>query len=294
MPEQPSNLEPQFQAPGPTLHPSTSIFFGPFGMRAGWSLAIFVPLMAFFGFFLAGMTALAVSGQFKTVAAARAAGHAFVITASPLFVIGQDGFMFVAVLVLCWFFAKAERRRQSVYGLGSNRITDIIPGAVTGVVVLSLLVFTLHAMHLLVFAGRALSGPSILLYGLKWLIAFTLVGFAEEYAFRGYIQYTLMRGLYGLGELISQKHARAIAFWLAAIIWSVAFGAVHGDNSGETVAGLTAVVAFGLTACYILWRTGSLWWAIGLHASWDWAQSFLFGVADSGSVSVGRLFVTHP
>ncbi|HTU60556.1 MAG TPA: hypothetical protein VMF89_19025, partial [Polyangiales bacterium] len=45
---------------------------------------------------------------------------------------------------------------------------------------------------------------------------------------------------------------------------------------------------------FSLWRTGSLWWAIGLHAAWDWAQSFLFGVADSGSVSAYRLMSTHP
>jgi hypothetical protein len=28
--------------------------------------------------------------------------------------------------------------------------------------------------------------------------------------------------------------------------------------------------------------------------AWDWAQSFLFGVPDSGNVSAGRLFFTHP
>ena len=33
---------------------------------------------------------------------------------------------------------------------------------------------------------------------------------------------------------------------------------------------------------------------IGFHAVWDWSQSFLFGVADSGNISVGRLLSTHP
>ena len=31
-----------------------------------------------------------------------------------------------------------------------------------------------------------------------------------------------------------------------------------------------------------------------MHTTWDWAQSFLFGVPDSGSISVGRLFASHP
>ena len=34
--------------------------------------------------------------------------------------------------------------------------------------------------------------------------------------------------------------------------------------------------------CLSLWRTGSLWWAVGFHAAWDWAQSFLYGVVWNG------------
>jgi hypothetical protein len=46
--------------------------------------------------------------------------------------------------------------------------------------------------------------------------------------------------------------------------------------------------------CLSLWRTGSLWWAIGFHTSWDWAQSFLYGVADSGLMVQHHLMATHP
>ena len=45
---------------------------------------------------------------------------------------------------------------------------------------------------------------------------------------------------------------------------------------------------------FSLWRTGSLWWAIGFHTSWDWAQSFLYGVADSGLMIQHHLLATHP
>jgi hypothetical protein len=46
--------------------------------------------------------------------------------------------------------------------------------------------------------------------------------------------------------------------------------------------------------CFSLWRTGSLWWAIGFHAAWDWSQSFLYGVADSGLMIQHHLLATHP
>jgi membrane protease YdiL (CAAX protease family) len=57
--------------------------------------------------------------------------------------------------------------------------------------------------------------------------------------------------------------------------------------------GLLQVFIVGMVFAYALFRTGSLWWAIGFHMAWDWAQSFLYGVPDSGNVSIGRLFQTH-
>ena len=34
--------------------------------------------------------------------------------------------------------------------------------------------------------------------------------------------------------------------------------------------------------------------AIGFHAAWDWSQSFLYGVADSGLMVQHHLLATHP
>jgi uncharacterized protein len=50
----------------------------------------------------------------------------------------------------------------------------------------------------------------------------------------------------------------------------------------------------GLLFSWSLWRSGSLWWAIGAHASWDWTPSYLFGVGDSGVLCHGRLLASHP
>jgi len=37
-----------------------------------------------------------------------------------------------------------------------------------------------------------------------------------------------------------------------------------------------------MNMCFTLWLSGSLWFAIGNHAAWDWDQTFLFGTPDSG------------
>jgi uncharacterized protein len=38
---------------------------------------------------------------------------------------------------------------------------------------------------------------------------------------------------------------------------------------------MKSVVGFGLLFCLSLRRTGSLWWAVGFHAAWDWGQTLL-------------------
>src|SRR5260370_24387097 len=43
-----------------------------------------------------------------------------------------------------------------------------------------------------------------------------------------------------------------------------------------------------------LWYTKSLWWPVGFHAGWDWAQSYFYGTPDSGLVVKGHLLASHP
>jgi hypothetical protein len=49
------------------------------------------------------------------------------------------------------------------------------------------------------------------------------------------------------------------------------------------------VVAIGFFFCLTLRRTGDLWWAVGFHMSWDWGESYLYSVPDSGTMLPGHL-----
>ena len=102
-----------------------------------------------------------------------------------------------------------------------------------------------------------------------------------------------MRGLLGLARRVAPNRPRQAAFWMTAVFWSLLFAAGHFTNAGENPLDLVQVFFAGVLFAYALWRTGSLWWGIGFHMTWDWAQSFLFGTADSGTLSAGRLFHTH-
>jgi uncharacterized protein len=78
------------------------------------------------------------------------------------------------------------------------------------------------------------------------------------------------------------------------IITSLILSVAHAGNSGEAMLGLVGVFAVGLLACLMLRRTGDLWFPIGFHFSWDYAESFIFGVPDSsGNVAAGHLLSTH-
>jgi membrane protease YdiL (CAAX protease family) len=91
---------------------------------------------------------------------------------------------------------------------------------------------------------------------------------AEEAMFRGY----------GLQTLTRAKLA-----WLGVLLTSVPFALVHLTNPnvvpGVTFAN-TALAGIWLAAAYL--RTRSLWLALGVHWSWNWALGWFFGLPVSG------------
>jgi membrane protease YdiL (CAAX protease family) len=213
-------------------------------------------------------------------------------------VLAIEGVTVFSVLLATWVMAKVERRKISVYGFArQSRLRNFSTGLACGVALLSLLIVLLRAAGLLVFDARLLFGGSILHYSFIWAAGFMLVGIAEECATRAYAQFTLTRGLSAIYRLLfdqSEAKANALGFWTAAILLSFLFGYEHQSNPGESPLGLLSAGLAGFLFSFSLWRTGSLWWALGFHAAWDWAQSFLYGVADSGLMVKGHLFATHP
>jgi len=190
------------------------------------------------------------------------------------------GILALLVLVATAIMAKIEERPVLSYGfIDKRRLSRFVLGIAGGVAALSALILALKMSGWLIFDGRALHGKSVWSYGLQWGVAFLLIALFEESLLRGYLQSTLTRG---------------VGFWWAALLLSLAFGATHLPNRGESPIGIFSVVGAGLLFCLSLWLTKSLYWAVGLHAGWDWSQSYLFGVPDSGQVASGHLFATHP
>ncbi len=273
--------------PRPTLQ---RLFFGDDGLRAGWSVALFLILA-----YLAGRILGAALNHSHLLHGSQK-GHAHVLTSLNTAL--GDAVAFASFAIAAWLVSLVERRPFARYGLALRRMpADFAMGLFWGFTLLSALVGTLYLTHAIAFDGALLHGASAFRHAGQWGLAFLFVGLAEEFATRGFLQYTVARGVSGITRAIDPANRRAhlIGFWVAASIFSISlFMAGHISNPGESFAGILAVGAAGAVFAFSLYRTGTLWWAIGFHAAWDWAQTFFYGVSDSGLTGQGHLLQTHP
>lgn len=77
--------------------------------------------------------------------------------------------------------------------------------------------------------------------------------------------------------------ARTWSFWPAALFSSLIFAAIHVDRTANPVCTAAFTALVGLTLCYSVQRLGAIWFAIAFHMSWNFLQSFAFGVRNSGN-----------
>ena len=183
---------------------------------------------------------------------------------------------FGAAFGIAWAMAGFEGRSVSSYGLplrgAFGRLFWI--GCAIGVGEISALMGLIAAFGGYSFGALALHGGALVSTGVSWAIFFLIVGLLEEFLFRGYTQYTLAEG---------------IGFWPAAFALSGTFALVHLYNPGEGWVGAAGVFTIGLIFCFALKRTGDLWFCVGLHAAFDFGETFLYSVPNSGVLFGGHL-----
>ena len=265
----PASLSPA--APMPTRADRLKlVFWGPDGLRAFWRLAIFVAIV--FGLRFGISRTLRLLHIVKPHLPAA-------IDVSAKTVLLQESLAFLCVLLATLIMGSIEKRSLGDYGLPRRGAFGIrfFEGLVWGFFAECATMFTLYLTGNVTVNGFDLTGSAAVRYALLWLAAFVMVGFFEEFLFRGYPQFTLSTG---------------IGFWPAALILSGLFWLGHMGNPGETWVGGFATALAALLFCVSLRVTGNLWFAIGMHAAWDWAETYFFGVADSGMPANGHLLNT--
>ena len=236
------------------------VFYGPSGLRAGWRAMAFVILMAAFesqsGYLLNLEHKFFGEGE-------SAAGWMFVKTV-----------LFIYVIVVASIIGAFEHRSLAEYGLPLRKIfgKDFWAGALWGFGLLTANFILMSLLRVYSFGTLALPAMQIAKYGVLWAAADLMVAMAEEFVFRGYLLYTLTRGM---------------GFWPTAILTSALFGLVHLDVPGEPWTAVTNIALLSLLLCLALRRTGNLWFAIGSHMAFDWGLAFFYS---SNPSAHGHLF----
>lgn len=311
-------LTPPSSPPPLQVPPSEGIFSKLFlheeSLRAGWRLLIYAAFAA----------ALEFGGGFVLRQFVRPFQGVF----TPGYLLIQEAFSFMVIYSAALVMAQIEHRSAGTYGLPLRGAFGkwFWQGCLIGLIEVSALVGLIAAFGGYSFGGLAAHGGEILRWGMLWAVFFLFVGLFEEFLFRGYIQFTvaetgfwtaaiLFSALFwrlhlshrrdGVGfwlaaiwlvllfawvRLSSQgRKAKGIGFWPAAILLSLLFGRVHLENPGEGWVGAASVVMIGLVFAFALRRTGNLWLVVGWHASFDFGETFLYSVPNSGIVFEGHL-----
>jgi len=241
--------------------PMRNVFINEFGrLRSGWRLLIFAA--AFVALTILMVTLLRV--VFALIGP-RGPSVTSQIMAELVF---RTGLLAAALGAgyLCARFLEGLPWRSLGLTFHSGWLRDLVFG------------FAIGFASLVVAVGIASRGLSFSLGGTGWSsIVRSMIGsgvllfvaaLAEEAMFRGY----------GLQTLTRAKLA-----WVGVLLTSVPFALIHLSNPnvvpGVTFAN-TALAGVWLAAAYL--RTRSLWLALGVHWSWNWALGWFFGLPISG------------
>jgi hypothetical protein len=239
-----------------------TVFAGPQGLRAGWRLLVYLFLVAVL-FFISQV----ILSTFRNLGSLRL-----------MFL--DKAFFVLEVTLPAIFLASMEHRSFSAYGLPARGILrkNFWIGLLWGLGAVSLLILLLRVFGAYEFGNVELHGHRLAEFALFWFAFFLLVGLSEEFLLRGYTLYTL---------------TEAMKFWPVAILLSLMFGGIHSGNQGESLMGILGAAIIGFFFCLTIRRTGNLWFAVGFHASWDWGESYVYSVPDSGSLTPGHLLHAH-
>lgn len=244
------------------------IFFNSEGLRAGWRLLIFVSI--FFGLEYLANWILPVIFHPKE--------RAFL---DPIEFILNDLQELTEALMATAIMARLEHRHFADYGIPVRNAfgREYWAGIGWGLATTSLLLGLIAAFGSYRIVGLAIRGNTLWYFLALWIVANVLIGISEEIQFRAYLLATLADG---------------IGFWWASILLSVGFGAMHYfAKPHERWEDFAATGLLGLFMCLTLRRTGSLAFAIGWHAAFDFANLFLWSGQNAGQYAVGHLLETR-
>ena len=186
-------------------------------------------------------------------------------------------FAFFGVWVTFFLNALLKKNRPlfKAYGTGlsGNRIPELLIGLLLGFGMNGLLIlFAMMHGDVHLYFDRFEIVPFFIL-----LLAVFIQSAAEEIMCRGFVYQRVLRTYRG-------------KFLLAALVNGVFFGLIHMTNDGATPIAIIDIIICGIQYSAMVYYFDSLWMAMGAHAGWNFTQSILAGLPNSGNVFPYSIF----
>jgi membrane protease YdiL (CAAX protease family) len=228
------------------------VLFGPYGLRAGWRVLLYVLLAAVLAAALYPLVSRAVDPN------------------GPLRLLASAIVMLVSSLVAGWvMLAAVDRRPPGALGFAADPAAarDSLAGTGIGIAMLGLAVLLLAVAGMARWVADTGSGWEYVAALAQSLAFFAVAAAAEEAAFRGYAFQALVQGL---------------GAWPAAIATSALFALAHAGNPDVSAIALANIFLAGVMLAVAYLKTRSLWFATAVHLGWNWAMQSLLGFPVSG------------
>jgi membrane protease YdiL (CAAX protease family) len=239
------------------------VFVGPNGIRAGWRFLCFAAVWLY----LDHLKNLVVWDHLL-----KYRNHPLW---HPLDFLVWDGPEFVVTLVTAFLMMKIVERGRWPYGnyglaLQSQTLPLFLEGLLWGFLTPTILMLLIYFAGAVSVEGLALSGTPLVLFALFWFLAMVLDGLHDQFLYRGYPLFTLATGM---------------GFWPASILLSVLFGGLQQYLVGRTTTllHLLNVSLIFFFSCLTFRRTGSLWFAVGFQAMFEFAALVFYDSPNIGN-----------
>ena len=180
-------------------------------------------------------------------------------------------FLFIGIWAVLFLNALIKKNRPlfKAYGTGcaGNNVKNLLIGYLIGFGMngLAILMAWMHG-DIYMYFDRFELVPFLILF-----VAVFVQSAAEEMVCRGFIYQRVLR---------TYKDK----FWLAVIVNSVFFGAIHLGNDGISALAVVDLIVTGFLFTAMVYYFDSLWMAMAAHAGWNFTQSILAGLPNSGMV----------
>ena len=162
-----------------------------------------------------------------------------------------------------------ERRTAHEYSL-SKSIPEWLYGASLGLLLIGLVALINFILGYYQVAGIGWDAGM-----LKWTFIFWTAAMVEEILLRAII------------FRITEEY---LGSWIAILIQAVLFGFMHAGNPDATLwSSIAITIEAGILLAAAFMLTRRIWFAFGLHFSWNWFQGVFFGVDVSGNEVEGIL-----